>query len=154
MESVAPLQCRAASAAPKSSAACRRRSRNRLEPPGCSGPAAPGAKLLSENPPPHGAAPRARRHRQQRVMTGPTVLAGVVSFQRAFLLSVTLEDGGVQIQTVALAAWRQALHLPLCQGIEQTMHVPHTKASEEIANGVVNGKARQAQHGMQSLVAP
>jgi hypothetical protein len=33
------------------------------------------------------------------------------------------------------------------------MHVAHAKTAEEIADGVVNGKAGQAQQGMQGSIA-
>src|SRR5271157_439906 len=91
-------------------------------------------------------------HGQQRMMTGASVFAWIVPLQRALLLAIAFEDGGIQIQAVAIAAGGQPLHLPLGQRIEETMHVAHAKTPEEIADGVVNGKARQAQQGMQGAI--
>src|SRR5271157_4582297 len=43
-------------------------------------------------------------HGQQRMMTGASVLARIVPLQRALLLAIAFEDGGIQIQAVAIAA--------------------------------------------------
>ena len=80
------------------------------------------------------------------------MLARIVPFQRALLLAIAFEDGGIQVQAVTIAALRQALHLPLGQGVEETMHVAHAKTAEEIADGVVNGKAGQAQQSVQGVI--
>ena len=92
------------------------------------------------------------QHRQQGMMTGASVFARIVALQRALLLAITFEDGGIQVQAVTLTARRQPLHLPLGQRVEETMHVAHAKTAEEIADGVVNGKARQAQQGVQGAI--
>src|SRR5271166_4566754 len=76
------------------------------------------------------------------MMTGASVLARIVPLQRALLLAIAFEDGGIQIQAVAIAAGGQPLHLPLGQRVEETMHVAHAKTPEEIADGVVNGNTR------------
>src|SRR5438034_4820752 len=81
------------------------------------------------------------QHRQQRMMTGTSMFARIVSLQRAFLLTVALEDGGIQVQAVAVVAHRQTLHLSLRQGIEEAMHVAHAKTPKQIANSVVDGEA-------------
>src|SRR5271157_837884 len=91
-------------------------------------------------------------HGQQRMMTGASVLARIVAFQRALLLAIAFEDGGIQIQAVTLAACRQPLHLPLGQRVEETMHVAHAKTAEEVADGVVNRKAGDAQQGVQGAI--
>ena len=93
-------------------------------------------------------------HGQQGIgrMTGASVLARMVSFQRALLLAVAFEDSGIQVQAVTVAALRQPLHRPLGQRVEETMHVAHVKTTEEIADGVVNGKAGDAQHGVQGAI--
>ena len=44
-------------------------------------------------------------HGRQRMMSGSSVLAQVVPFERALLPSVTLKDRPIQVQGVALAAW-------------------------------------------------
>src|SRR5271165_4460463 len=75
-------------------------------------------------------------HGQQGMMTGASVLARIVPFQRALLLTIAFEDGGIQVQAVTLVACRQPLHLPLGQRIEETMHVAHAKTTEEVADGV------------------
>src|SRR5271157_4303809 len=92
-------------------------------------------------------------HGQQGMMTGASVFARIVSFQRALLLAIAFQDGGIQIQAVTLAACRQALHLPLGQRVEKAMHIAHAETPEEIADGVINGKAGQAQQGMQGAIA-
>ena len=89
---------------------------------------------------------------QQGMMTGASVFARVVPLQRALLLAIAFEDGGIQVQAVTLAAGRQPLHLPLGQRVEETMHVAQAKTPEEVADGVVSGKAGQAQHGMQGAI--
>jgi len=93
------------------------------------------------------------QHGQQGMMTRASVFARIVAFQRALLVAIAFQDGGIQVQTVTGAACRQPLHLPLGQGIEETMHVAHAKTAEEIADGVINRKAGQAQHGMQGSIA-
>ena len=82
---------------------------------------------------------------QQGMMRGPSVFARVVSFERSFLLSVALENSGVQVQAVAFAARRHPLHLPLRQRLEQALHVTHGEAPEQIADRVVGGKVIDAQ---------
>jgi hypothetical protein len=47
---------------------------------------------------------RFAQHGQQGMMTGSTVFARVGAFQRALLLTVAFEYGGIQIQGVALRA--------------------------------------------------
>src|ERR1035438_6197743 len=86
------------------------------------------------------------------MMTGASVLARIVPLQRALLLAIAFEDGGIQVQAVTVAALRQALHLPLGQRVEETMHVAQAKTAKQIADGVVNGKAGQAQQGVQGAI--
>ena len=93
------------------------------------------------------------QHRQQRMMTGPSVFAWIVSLQRVLLLTIAFQDGGIQVQAVTVPAWRQTLHLPLRQGIKETMHLAHAETAEEIADGVVAGKAGPAQRAMQGPIA-
>ena len=93
------------------------------------------------------------QHGQQRMMAGPPVSARVVPFQRSFLLAVTLEHGGIQIQGVALGAQRQPLHLPLGQRLEEALDLAHAKLAKQIADRVVGGKPLHAQQRMQRLIA-
>jgi hypothetical protein len=58
------------------------------------------------------------QHRQQGVVTRTPMLARVMSFERAFLLSLALEHRRIQVQRIALMAWRQTFHLPFGQGFE------------------------------------
>ena len=92
------------------------------------------------------------QHGQHGMMTGASVFARIVPFQRALLLAIAFEDGGIQIQAVTIAACRQPLHLPFGQRVEETMYVAHAKTPEEVADGVVNRKAGEAQHGVQGAI--
>jgi hypothetical protein len=82
----------------------------------------------------------------------PSVFARSVPFARAFLLALALEPSGIQVQAVTVAALRQTLHRPLGPGIEPTMHVAPAKTAEEIAEGVINRKAGQAEPGTQGPI--
>ena len=92
------------------------------------------------------------QHGQQGMMTGASVLARIVAFQRALLLAIAFEDGGIQIQAVTIAALPASAPSATRLRVEETMHVAHAKTAEEIADGVVNGKAGQAQHGVQGAI--
>jgi len=78
-------------------------------------------------------------------MTGATMLARVVSFQRAFLLSVALEHGRIQIQAVTVGTYRQAFHLPLGQWRLELVNLSHSEAPKQIADRIVAGKARHTE---------
>src|ERR1700747_2577285 len=86
------------------------------------------------------------------MMTGPPMLARVVSFKRTLLLTIALEDSRIQVQRVALGARRQTLHLPLGQRFEQALHLSHAKAPKQVADGIVSGEPLQAQQRVQSAI--
>ena len=96
---------------------------------------------------------RLAQHGQQRMMTGPSVFARVVSFERTFLLAITFKDRRIQVQRVALGALRQTLHLPFCQRLKQALHLAHAESAKQIADGVIGGKAFQAQQRMQRAIS-
>src|SRR4051794_34729312 len=92
------------------------------------------------------------QHGEQRMMAGAAVFAWVVSFQRTFLLSITLKHCRVEIETVALVARRQAFQLPALQRLKQTLHVAHGETAKQVANRVVSWKSLEAEHRIQRLV--
>jgi hypothetical protein len=67
------------------------------------------------------------------------MLGRMVALQRTFLVAVGFEDRGIQIQAVAFAADWHAIHLPLRPWFEQSLHVAHREAPEQIADRVVGG---------------
>ncbi len=69
------------------------------------------------------------------------MLARIMSLQTSFLMSITLKDGGIQIQRVAFASDGHTFHLPLRQRFEQTLHVANRETPEQIADSVIGGKA-------------
>ncbi len=75
-----------------------------------------------------------------------------MSFQRTFLLSITLKDGRVEIETVALLPLRQPFQFPAFQRLKQTLNVAHGEAAKQVADRVVGWKPLHAQHRMQRLV--
>ena len=64
------------------------------------------------------------------MMAGPSVFARVVTFEGTLLLAITFKDGRIQVQGVALWAPRQALHLPLGQGLKQALHLAHAELAK------------------------
>ena len=46
------------------------------------------------------------QHGQQGMMTGASVFARIVAFQRALLVAIAFEDSGIQVQAVTAAALR------------------------------------------------
>ena len=94
------------------------------------------------------------QHRQQRMMTGPSVFARIVSLERTLLLAVTFQDGRIQVQGVAFVALRQTLHLPLGQGFVEALDLAHAEGAKQIADRIVGGKAVQAQQRLQRAISP
>jgi hypothetical protein len=90
---------------------------------------------------------------QQWMMTGSAVFARVVSFQRTFLLSVTLEHRRVEIQAVTVASQRQALNLPLCERFEESLHMAHPKSPKQVADRIVGREPRYPQQRVQRPIA-
>ena len=82
------------------------------------------------------------QHRYQRMMGGPSMLARVRPAQRTLLPPVALEHRGIQIQTISRRTSRKPLQLPTPQAGEKTLAMSLTEAFEQIANGVIDGKAR------------
>ena len=74
--------------------------------------------------------------------------AWVVSLERAFLLSIALKHGRIQIQAVTLGSSWQALDLPLREGRIELMNFSHAKAPKQIADRVIGRKARDAEQCM------
>ncbi len=77
------------------------------------------------------------QHSQQRVMTGPSMFTGVVSFKRPLLMAIALEDRRIQVQGVAVAALRQALHLPFRERFEQALHLENRSQILASSGGAV-----------------
>ena len=105
------------------------------------------------------------QHRQQRMMAGSAVFAWVVSFQRTFLLSITLKDGRVEIETVAPIALRATEAEALVTGraltdeiieqaarkaIEVSRPISDQRASAEYRREMVGALTRRA---LQQLAA-
>lgn len=90
---------------------------------------------------------------QQRVMAGPSMFARVMSFERTFLLAVTLKHGRVQVQGVTVLARGQTLHQPFGHGLVEALDLAHAEGAKQIADGVVGGKPVHAQQCVQGAVA-
>src|SRR5258708_29321043 len=90
--------------------------------------------------------------RHQRMMRGPPMLAWIRPAQRTLLPPVALEYRGIQIQTISRRTSRKSFQLPTPQAGEKTLALSLTEAFEQIANGVIDRKARDPQHGVQSHV--
>src|ERR1700751_5815980 len=86
-------------------------------------------------------------------MRGSPMLARIMSLQRSFLMSITFKHSRIQVERVAFRSDRYAIHLPLRQRFEKTLHVAHRETPEQVANGVVGGKAIYPQQRMQGSVA-
>src|SRR6202167_6052891 len=95
---------------------------------------------------------RLGQHRYQRMMRGPPMLARVRSAQRSLLSAIAFEHRGIQIQTISRRTPRKPLQLPTPQAGEKTLALSLTEAFEQVANGVIDRKARDPQHGVQSHV--
>ena len=87
------------------------------------------------------------------MMAGPSVFARIVSFERTFLFAVTFKDRRIQVQRVAFRAPRQTLHLPFGQRRKQALHLAHAESAKQIADGVIGGKALQAQDRMERAIS-
>src|SRR5882757_3701614 len=83
---------------------------------------------------------------------GATVPAPQPAAQRTLLPPVALEYRGIQIQTISRRTSRKPFQLPTPQAGEKTLALSLTEALEQIANGVIDRKARDPQHGVQSHV--
>ena len=95
---------------------------------------------------------RLGQHRYQRMMRRPPVLARVRPAQRSLLTAVAFKHRGIQIQTISRRTSRKPLQLPTPQAGEKTLALSLTEALEQVANGVVDGKARDPQHGVQGHI--
>src|ERR1700675_2625575 len=95
---------------------------------------------------------RLGQHRYQRMMRGPPMLAWIGPAQRTLLPPVALEHRGIQIQTISLRTSRKPFQLPTPQAREKTLALSLTEAFEQVANGVIDRKARDPQHGVQGHV--
>src|SRR5579872_828430 len=165
MGSAWPLQCRAADAVPKSSAACRRRSPSRPVASGSFRAVPTARELLGEIPPrhgwfrscrcgaSHGGETRLTQHRQQRMIAGPSVFARVRSLERLLLLAVTFQGCRIQVQAVARLARRQTLHLPFGHRLVEALDLAHTGGAKQIADRVVSRETIQARQRMQRAIA-
>jgi hypothetical protein len=80
------------------------------------------------------------------------MFARVGPAQRALLSAVALEHGRVQIQTISGRAFRQPLQLPVPQAGEKTLALSLPKPLEQVANGVVDGKASDSQQLVQGYI--
>ena len=80
------------------------------------------------------------------------MLAWIRSAQRSLLSPVALEHRGIQIQTISLRTSRKPFQLPTPQAREKTLALSLTEAFEQVANGVIDRKARDPQHGVQGHV--
>src|SRR5216683_4016801 len=92
------------------------------------------------------------QHGHERMMRGPPMLARVGPAQRSLLPTVALEHGGVQIQTISGRAFRQPLQLPVPQAREKMLALSLPEPLEQVANGVVDGKASDPQQLVQGYV--
>ena len=91
---------------------------------------------------------RFAQYGQQWMVAGPSVFARVVSLERTLLLTVTLKHRRIQIQSVAVLALRQTLHLPFGQWFVEALDLAHAERTKQIADGVVGRKPFQAHQRM------
>src|SRR6202171_587021 len=86
------------------------------------------------------------------MMRGPSVLARVRSAQRTLLPAVALKHRGIQIQTVSRRTLRKPPELPTPQAGEKTLALSLAETLEQVANGVIGGKARDPQQRAQGHI--
>src|SRR5450759_1127002 len=92
------------------------------------------------------------QHRQQRMMRGPSMLVRIRPAQRTLLPAIAFKHSGVQIKTVSRCTFRKPCELPSPQAREKSLALPLPKTLEQVAQGVVAGKTRQAQYLVQRRV--
>ena len=72
------------------------------------------------------------------------MLAWIRPSQRTLLPPVALEHRGIQVQTISRRTSRKSLQLPTPQAGEKTLALSLTEPFEQIANGVIDRKARDS----------
>src|ERR1700730_15565912 len=86
------------------------------------------------------------------MMRWQSMLARIRLAQRSLLMAVALKHRRIQIRTVARRTFRKPLELPPPQAGEKTLALSLAEALEQVANGVVDGKARDSQQGVQGHI--
>src|SRR6202041_1023109 len=86
------------------------------------------------------------------MMRGPPMLAWIRPAQSTLLPPVALEHRRIQIQAISCRTSRKPLQLPTPQAGEKTLALSLTETFEQVANGVIDRKARDPQHRVQGHV--
>ena len=97
---------------------------------------------------------RLRQHGQQRMMTVMPLAPGIEPLASALLFSLATEHRRIQIQREARGGTAQKQQHPTPERTPELLDVRLGETEEEVADGVIAGKAREALHRVEHALGP